>query len=126
MSGARVAPGTCLANVATGVPLLDHLLVELAAAAVDCAQQGLEGIGVLLSGRRVKSLVRLNWSGQGSAYTLAVRIDGRTPRTLIPDSAQTTATVGVTKGHSYAFTVSALDASGMATATSSPATFVVR
>ena len=97
-----------------------------AAAAVARAQQGLEGIGVLLSGRRVKSLVRLNWSGQGSAYTLAVRIDGRTPRTLIPDSAQTTATVGVTKGHSYAFTVSALDASGVATATSSPATFVVR
>ena len=28
MSGARVTPGTGLANVATGVPLLDHLLVE--------------------------------------------------------------------------------------------------
>ena len=32
MSGARVTPGTGLANVATGVPLLDHLLVELATA----------------------------------------------------------------------------------------------
>jgi imidazoleglycerol-phosphate dehydratase len=32
VSGARVTPGTGLANVATGVPLLDHLLVELAAA----------------------------------------------------------------------------------------------
>ena len=32
MSGARVTPGTGLANVATGVPLLDHLLVELARA----------------------------------------------------------------------------------------------
>jgi len=96
------------------------------AAAVARAQQGLQGIGVLLSGRRVKSLVKLNWSGQGSGYTLAVRIDGRALRTLIPDSAQTAATVAVTKGHSYAFTVSALDASGMTTATSWPATFVVR
>ena len=32
MSGARLAPGTGQANVATGVPLLDHLLVELALA----------------------------------------------------------------------------------------------
>ena len=32
MSGARLAPGTGQANVATGVPLLDHLLVELAIA----------------------------------------------------------------------------------------------
>ena len=32
MSGARLTPGSGLANVATGVPLLDHLLVELATA----------------------------------------------------------------------------------------------
>ena len=32
MSGARLAPGRGRANVATGVPLLDHLLVELALA----------------------------------------------------------------------------------------------
>ena len=32
VSGARLTPGTGLANVATGVPLLDHLLVELATA----------------------------------------------------------------------------------------------
>jgi imidazoleglycerol-phosphate dehydratase len=32
MSGARLVPGSGQANVATGVPLLDHLLVELAAA----------------------------------------------------------------------------------------------
>ena len=32
MSGARLAPGSGQANVATGVPLLDHLLVQLAAA----------------------------------------------------------------------------------------------
>jgi len=33
VSGARVAPGTGLANVATGVPVLDHLLGVLARAA---------------------------------------------------------------------------------------------
>jgi len=32
VSGARLAPGSGQANVATGVPLLDHLLVELARA----------------------------------------------------------------------------------------------
>jgi imidazoleglycerol-phosphate dehydratase len=32
VSGARLAPGSGQANVATGVPLLDHLLVELALA----------------------------------------------------------------------------------------------
>jgi subtilisin family serine protease len=96
------------------------------AAAVARAQQGLQGVGVLLSGQRVKSLVKLNWSGEGSEFTLAVTIDGGTVRTLIPDSAQTTATVSVAKGHSYAFTVSALDANGVATARSWPATFVVR
>lgn len=32
MSGARLVPGSGQANVATGVPLLDHLLVELALA----------------------------------------------------------------------------------------------
>lgn len=32
MSGARIAPGSGRANVATGVPLLDHLLTELALA----------------------------------------------------------------------------------------------
>ena len=33
MSGARIADGTGVANVATGVPVLDHLLGELARAA---------------------------------------------------------------------------------------------
>ena len=33
MSGARIADGTGAANVATGVPVLDHLLAELARAA---------------------------------------------------------------------------------------------
>ena len=32
MSGARVTPGSGRSNVATGVPLLDHLLTELASA----------------------------------------------------------------------------------------------
>lgn len=95
------------------------------AAAVARAQQGLQG-GVVLSGQRVKSRVKLNWSGDASAYTLAVTTDGRTSRTVIPYTAQTTATVAVAKGHSYSFTVLALDANGSTTAVSSPATFVVR
>jgi subtilisin family serine protease len=94
------------------------------AAAITRAQQGLQG--VLLAGQRVKSRVKLNWSGQASAYTLAVTTDGRTSRTVIPNTAQTTATVQVAKGHSYSFTVLALDANGIPTAISSPATFVVR
>jgi subtilisin family serine protease len=96
------------------------------AAAVSRAQQGLQGVGVLLSGQRVKSRVKLNWSGPTSAYALTLTTDGRIVRTLIPSTAQVTATVALAKGHSYAFTVSALDSAGATTATSSPATFVVR
>jgi len=99
-------------------------VIDVAAAVTRAQQGGLQG--VLLTGERVKSRVKLNWSGQASAYTLAVTTDGRTSRTVIPNTAQTTATVAVTKGHSYSFTVVALDANGSATAISSPATFVVR
>lgn len=95
------------------------------AAAVARAQAGAVAM-VLLSGERLKSRVKLTWSGDGSAYSLAETTDGRTTHTLIPYTAQTSATVAVSKGHSYSFTVAALDASGTTTAVSSPATFVVR
>jgi len=94
------------------------------AAAVARAQHGLPG--VLLGGRRTNTRVELNCSGAASAYTLAVTTDGRTTRTIIADTAQTSLTVALAKGHSYAFTVSAVDASGATTAVSPPATFVVR
>lgn len=70
------------------------------AAAVKRAQQSLQG--VLLTGRAVKSRLRLNGSGDASA------------------------TVAVTKRHSDSFTVVALDANGSATAISSPAAFGIR
>ena len=41
MSGARVVDGTGVANVATGVPVLDHLLTELARAMTDASICGL-------------------------------------------------------------------------------------
>jgi subtilisin family serine protease len=116
-----------LKETATGggrwTPDLGFGVIDVAAA-VTRAEQG--PAGVLLSGQRVKSGVKLNWSGDASTYTLAVTTDARTYRTVIPYTAQTTATVSVAKGHSYSFTVLALDANGSATAVSSPATFVVR
>lgn len=116
-----------LKETATGAgrwtPELGFGVIDVAAA-VTRARQGLQG--VLLTGRRVNSRVKLNWSGDASAYTLAVTTDSRTSRTVIPYTAQTSATVQVSRGHSYSFTVLALDADGSATAISSPATFIVR
>ena len=92
MSGARIAPGSGKANVATGVPLLDHLLAELAiagrfdlsleidpgeaAAEVDAAgasvgqaitsllRDGAHGTGVMLS-EEALAMVVLEVSGTG-------------------------------------------------------------
>jgi subtilisin family serine protease len=93
-------------------------------AAVARAQQG--PAGVLLSGLRDKRSVRLNWSGDASAYTLNLTTDGRAARAVLAATHATSASLPVTRGHTYAFTVTALDAAGTPTATSSPLTITTR
>jgi hypothetical protein len=44
---------------------------------------------------------------------------------VLSDTQQTSTTLALERGHSYSFTVTALDASGVPTATSAPLTLVV-
>jgi subtilase family protein len=87
------------------------------AGAVAYAQAGMPG--VLLSGNRVGTSVRLNWSG-GLRYTLSLTMDSRPPRTVLSDTQQTRTALTLVPGHSYAFTVAAVDPAGIAISTSAP------
>jgi subtilisin family serine protease len=86
------------------------------AAAVQRAQQG--RVGVLLGGVRLKDRARLTWSGDAPAYTLTLSTDRRAPRTLLAATTLTSTSVPLAAGHTYSFTVTALDANGAAAATS--------
>ena len=94
------------------------------AAAVARAQQG--RAGVLLSGLRDRSRVRLSWSGDGVAYTLSETTDGHASRTLLSSTQLTSMSLPLTRGHTYSFLVSALDSAGTPTAISQPVTFAVK
>ena len=74
--------------------------------------------GVLLSGLRSKSRVRLNWSGDAASYTLTLATDYRSVKTVLRGTRQTSTSLALTKGHTYAFRVDALDAGGAVVATS--------
>ncbi|HEY3541462.1 MAG TPA: S8 family serine peptidase [Gaiellaceae bacterium] len=95
-----------------------------AAAAVARAQSGAPG--VLLSGSRDRAGAKLAWSGTATAYRLTMATDGRATGPLLWSTPLTSTTVELTKGHRYSFRVTALDASGSPTATSTALTFVVR
>jgi subtilisin family serine protease len=93
------------------------------AAAVAHAQAG--ATGVLLSGHRADTRVRLNWSGDASRYTVALSKDSSPSTTVLSGTQQTSATLTLARGHSYSFTVAALDTSGATTSTSAPLTIAV-
>jgi subtilisin family serine protease len=88
------------------------------AAAVAQAQAG--ALGVLLSGTRVDTKVRLSWSGSAPRYSLSFSIDSGAMRTILSATSQTSLTMTLARGHTYAFSVAALDAVGVQTATSAP------
>jgi subtilisin family serine protease len=116
-----------LKETATGAgrwtPELGWGVIDVAAA-VARAQQGHSG--VLLSGLRDRSRVRLNWSGDATAYTLTQTTDGRVTRTLLSSTQLTSMSLPLSKGHTYSFTVTALDATGTTTAISPSLTFRVK
>ena len=93
------------------------------AAAVAAAQAG--QTGVLLSGNRVKTRLRLTWSGDAANYTLTMAIDGRDAKTLLGATDRTRALITLDTGHTYRLTVAALDSNGTPTATSTPLTVSV-
>jgi hypothetical protein len=75
---------------------------------------------VLLSVTRVDTKVRLNWSGSAPRYTLSLSMDSGAMRTVLPATSRTSLTMTLARGHSYAFSVAALDGVGVQTATSAP------
>ncbi len=88
------------------------------AAAVARAQAGAPG--VLLSGNRVDTRVRLTWSGDATRYSLSLSTDSSPSTIVLSDTQQTSTTLTLARGHSYSFTVAALGPSGVATSTSAP------
>ncbi len=112
-----------LKETATGAgrwaPDLGFGIVD-AAAAVARAQA--RAPGVLLSGNRVHTTLRLNWSGSAVRYSLSLSLDSGPATSVLAATPQTSTTVTLARGHSYAFSVAALDTSGVSTATSVPLT----
>jgi subtilisin family serine protease len=100
-------------------PELGFGVVDVAAAV---AQASAGAPGVLLSGSRVDTKLRLNWSGSAPRYTLSLSIDSGAMKTVVAATAQTSMTMTLARGHSYAFAVAALDGAGVQTAVSAPLT----
>jgi subtilisin family serine protease len=94
-----------------------------AAAAVAQASAGASA--VLLSGNRVDTKLRLNWSGTAPRYSLSFSIDSGAMRPVLSATSQTTTTLTLARGHSYAFAVAALDDAGVQTAVSAPLTVLL-
>ena len=106
MSGARLAPGSGQANVATGVPLLDHLLAELATAGrFDLALEiepdepvaEVDAAGAAI-GRAVAPLLRPGAHGSGvmlSAEALAMVVVEASGTALVASNADLTGAGGL-------------------------------
>jgi subtilisin family serine protease len=115
-----------LKETATGAgrwtPDLGFGVIDVAAA-VARAQANIPG--VLLSGNRVDTRVQLNWGGDATRYSLSLSKDSRPASPVLSDTEQTSTTLTLARGHSYSFTVAALDASGVSLATSAALTLAL-
>jgi hypothetical protein len=103
-------------------PELGFGVVDVSAAV---AQASAGSPGVLLSGSRVDTKLRLNWSGSAPRYSLSYSVDSGAMKTALSATSQMSTTMTLARGHTYAFAVSALDSAGAQTATSAPLTISV-
>ncbi len=124
MSGARLAPGEGQASVATGVPLLDHLLGEMAAAGrldlsleVDpgeaVAEVAAAGAAV---GRAVAPLLPSRAHGSGvmpSAEALAMVVVEASGTALVASNADLAGAGGIGADLAASFLGSLADAAGL-------------
>jgi imidazoleglycerol-phosphate dehydratase len=106
VSGARITPGTGTANVATGVPVLDHLLEELARAAgfdlaleidPDDPEAEVDAAGAAL-GAAVEPLLRDGAHGDATVAAdeaLATVVLERSGRALVASNADLTGVGGL-------------------------------
>jgi subtilisin family serine protease len=96
---------------------------ELGFGVIDVASAVARSAGevVRLTAARNGMRVRLSWESQlASTYRLAVSRDGRIARTVLDGTPSTSTTYGVSPGHAYAFTVTALGPDGLPVAASEP------
>ena len=104
-------------NPGTGWGVLD---VAAAVARAGGGAPAAVSANVQLSGERLGRRVKLRWSGRGAtAYRLSVAEDDRPARTLM-SGPTTAASYSLLPGHTYVFTVDAVDGSGTRVASSSP------
>jgi subtilisin family serine protease len=75
---------------------------------------------VLVAAQRSGDRVHLTWSSIASAYRIAAAQDGSAARVLLSATTHTEAWFRLASGHSYTFTVTALDSTGAETVTSKP------
>ena len=102
-------------------PQLGYGVIDVAAA-VARASGAPQQANLSLSGHRLPDgTVHLSWDGTAaSSYRVFVSQDGGKPHVLVPSTGDQNATFGLTFGHRYAFTVSALDSTGNQVAQSRP------
>ncbi len=124
MSGARIAPGSGKANVATGVPLLDHLLTEMAIAGrfdlsleIDPGEAAAEVDAAGASvGEAMTSLLRHGAHGNGtmlSAEALAVVVVEASGTGLVASNADLTGAGGLGTDIAARFLTSLTDAAAL-------------
>ena len=125
MSGARLALGSGQANIATGVPLLDHLLTELATAGrFDLALEiepdepvaEVDAAGAAI-GRALASLLPARAHGSGvmlSAEALAMVAVEASGTALVASNADLTGAGGLGTDLAARFLASLADAAGLA------------
>lgn len=104
-------------NPQTGWGVLD---VAAAVARAGGGTPAAASANVQLTGERLGRRVKLRWSGSGAtAYRLSVAEDNRPARTLM-SGPSTGASYSLMPGHTYVFTVDAVDGAGARVASSSP------
>ena len=101
---------------------LGYGVIDVAAAVARASGAPGSAGAVSLRGRRLPDgTVKLSWDGGGAAaFRVFVRQDEGKSRVLVPSTADRSATFDLSFGHTYAFTVSALDATGTQVAQSRP------
>ena len=112
---------TTASGLGAWTPELGYGVIDVAAAVARAS--GGSSVGVLLSGTRVNDRVRLTWSGPaGGSFRVRLTRDDGLDRILLASTDRTEASFRLGSGHTYTFTVTALDASGQPTASSAPLT----
>lgn len=105
-------------NDQLGFGVINVALAVAEATAVNPATTQVE-----LTGQRTGRLVKLSWIGRNtSSYRLSVKEDRGPQRVLLSLTTKTSASYALNAGHTYSFTVAAVDDSGTTKATSSPYT----